>query len=254
MGEENGERTGENAMSGTDDDVHINLPRQDQDVMNVENSEKPTVPSPHHAGSRGRWKLVATILVLGALVGTWFLLGRPIPAASMPRQTLTTGVAPGGTRWRLSSKLNDNTLCLSVDIADNPKHPNAYSLDGGGGGCGFDNTRLVDHQYSFLLGSTTQNGSDLMMFAPAPANAVRVQVAEHQSVPTHAIPGFFYKGVRYWYFAYPKNWPNSASGEECDSLFDSQHPAKGHCKIQAYDKNGEVVPFGNHYLDPNSEL
>ncbi|MFT9209075.1 MAG: hypothetical protein ABF484_04295 [Bifidobacterium sp.] len=220
-------------------------------------SAMPDVPVPrHHARMtlKNRVYSIAGLALIAAVFAGAFYWFNTYPLGSLPRQTLTTGVAPDGTRWRLSSSMTETSICLEVDTADDPKHPDAYDGLYGGGACSFDNTRLVFDQYSFLMGAINKHTDEFMIFAPAPANAVRVQVAEHQSVPTHAIPGFFYKGVRYWYFAYPKNWPNSASGEECDSLFDSQHPAKGHCKIQAYDKNGEVVPFGNHYLDPNSEL
>ncbi|MFT9009262.1 MAG: hypothetical protein ABF489_07795 [Bifidobacterium sp.] len=213
---------------------------------------------------RHEWYWILTVpsvflLVLGTLFIVHVVQDARNPYLHRPTtnlQSLTTGVAPDGTRWQISSKLTEGSLCLEVETASDPKHPNKYGLDAGGGGaCGFDNTRMVQQQYSFMFEALPPQGDDeFMMLAPAPANAVRVQIAEHQSVPTHVIPGSLYRGVRYWYFAYPKNWPNSTSGKECDILFDKQKPTKGHCKIQAYDKNGEVVPFSNHYLYADSAL
>ena len=111
----------------------------------------------------------------------------------------------------------------------------------------FNNTTRDTGPGEFV--SSTSDG--LLWFAPAPANAVKVRVAEHWTVPTHPIPGTAYKGVRYWYFVSPKHWPTATRGKLCKDLPDNQKPDAGECKIQAYDSHDNPVPFGRDYVDPD---
>ncbi|MFT8330403.1 hypothetical protein [Bifidobacterium psychraerophilum] len=192
--------------------------------------------------------IVAVVVLLIVIFAALAIYVEVFSSVTTAEQTLTTGVAPDGTRWELQSNLTQASLCLSVNTADDSQHPDRYDHSYGGGGCDLDNTRMVNQQYSFIMGAINNKMNEFMIFAPAPAGAATVRVAEHQTVPTHEIPGFFYKGIRYWYFVYPANWPNSGSGKICDELLDNVQAPEGHCKVQAYDRDGKVIPFGNNYL------
>ena len=195
---------------------------------------------------RGWWVLALIGLLVVGCGGVWFASHRDALAdeVNAPAQTLASP-SRDGLQWTVQARVKNGYLCLSLDERHVGKSQGSQPVYADVS-CEFDNTKSTASG-SFIM--ATDDGS--LWMGPAPANAVKVRVAEHVTVPTHAIPGKAYRGVRYWYYVFPSKRTAATGGTVCGDMLDDARSGKGERKIQAYDRNGHAIPFGRDYVDPH---
>ena len=223
----------------------------------VTSDESRQMAAAQMAAARRVWLIVLIVIVLvGVCAGVGGFAWHRY--RNQPVTVLEHGQSYGYS-WELYAKTSDGSLCLGIAAPHGRQTMHTFGGDYANTflqSCNFDNTETSEAESFTMDAPTWREISDesfhgpFIRFAPAPANVVRVRVAQHRVVNTHVLdrPGF--PRVTYWYYPINVSGGSQADGEPCGERRDNERHdglEKGDCLITAYDAQGHPVPFGKDY-------